>query len=1174
MHNRYTLELLPPRALEKLARDLIQEREKKMYKQTVYFRTFKEGKDGGIDFKAADQNFFGQVRKCNTRFSAFFNKLKSELPKVQKLNPERYFIVTNLPLGQNDIIKIKDYFNPYIKYERDILGFDSLIELLNHYDHIAELYFPSDPAKAIVQKESYEEYVKASNEKDFFYKHKSFYKALKKLQKSPILVIGGAPGIGKTILARALSYHYIENLEYDDFYFIRGEPKNALVIHKRSRKQVFFMDDILGDAIASDIDSYLLRFIEHIKNDKDTKLIITSRNYVLEKAVREFDRPNLARFQQAIPFLTNNVVNIEAYSQVEKEHILFNQIKFSQLPFPVVEHIAKEDSFNIIGNSANFSPRILEEFIQSIEKKKISGSDFENKLLRYFDNPYEYWLKIFNDQPQSYKYALLIMLISNAPMLHEDLLRSFIKMRKQINFCEKGYEAVELDKALFDLNDLFVKTATINGIIIIEFKNPSIKDFLLSYLHKNPIPHIEHLIKGAAFYNQLFFAFSTSKNEEIYDEKENEEIWDESPMLGNKVELDSNQKKILLNKALKKFDKLKHSELRQRNTGDEKIFEKRKGQNILAWKLLQLLYNFEADTNPIVVDFVKSKIRDINFWNDSSIGYIGEQNMVHLPRLIEKFLPYYPVDAHIIIKTYFSHIESTNELYEFERFKDLFPNEYTLFLTNNQEYIYSKIIKVFNDTVYLYTTDPLGKYNVDAALFIDQDIDVITEMYGVELESKYENAIRKKINILLQQADETSLQKQAIKIENHNKEEDNLFEEPDYPQYDLLLPPAKPDLLISEAIKYFQEHSAIKPGRFLEYIENNLPLFQPFFTSYHSIETLVRCWKTFGISASLDSKKNTYLYYTEYIFQQFSQVNEIPFNNELITPLVFSLCTLSQEEKYFKISVIEDLLNSYYELTDQAPNNNLINCTIESDILFERSEEWYSYKFPFQLPYLKSLYISWLQNNSKEETYNYFIPRVFYGNLNVPAFWEFSNLMDNVYFTEQVLLKQLKTFIDHIENQYQASNLFSIIKYLDIHIYFRRLQDSEKHSFDIWKIVTSKAELLFVFDFLGAKIDFQLLNKWFLDAFKSTKKMRDIHNKIVRHIKNFADEDSSTPDPSPLDHRYTSYRLVSLYDCVQNDTFLSVIKSTLFADQAANLHGFVNAQIEKLEKQLTQYRNS
>ena len=90
----------------------------------VSLRRFGPGKDGGVDLTddVMNKNIIVQVKhyqKSGT--DALMRALKNELPKVDKLQPKKYYICCSAELSHNRIAELYQHFEPYMDSDRNVI---------------------------------------------------------------------------------------------------------------------------------------------------------------------------------------------------------------------------------------------------------------------------------------------------------------------------------------------------------------------------------------------------------------------------------------------------------------------------------------------------------------------------------------------------------------------------------------------------------------------------------------------------------------------------------------------------------------------------------------------------------------------------------------------------------------------------------------------------------------------------------------------------------------------------------------------------------------------------------------------------------------------------------------------------------------------------------------------
>ena len=110
----YTFSTLNDEDLEKLARDLLNA------EFSWSLQNFKSGRDGGIDLRESTPTNSNRVvvqvkHYPRSGYKKLLATLKTdELDKVNELSPDRYIVVTSLPLSASEKDEIRVTMAPYI----------------------------------------------------------------------------------------------------------------------------------------------------------------------------------------------------------------------------------------------------------------------------------------------------------------------------------------------------------------------------------------------------------------------------------------------------------------------------------------------------------------------------------------------------------------------------------------------------------------------------------------------------------------------------------------------------------------------------------------------------------------------------------------------------------------------------------------------------------------------------------------------------------------------------------------------------------------------------------------------------------------------------------------------------------------------------------------------------
>lgn len=502
--------LLSPQDFELISRDLLQASTGKR------FESFKEGKDGGIDIRCASSSE-GKIIVQAKRYKSWATlkpALEKEVEKVKKVNPDEYILTTTAALSPDNKAKIKAMFDPYIKEEYDIYGNEDLNNLINQYKKIERQYYQlwmsstnvlDSIVNADVVNASGFEFEKIKADIRMFVDNESTTKALEILQANRYVIISGVPGIGKTTLARFLSYKLLAE-GWQDLVYV-DDLKEAHKMFKEDCKQIFFFDDFLGsttyDVQTKNFDGSLINFIDVIKRRKDKLLILTTREYILSEAKGKLEKLAHANFE-----IAKCVLDLGSYTKPIRAKILYNHIVFSDLDQGCIDNLISKRAYMNIIEHKNFNPRIIETFIDRAEWRNVAVDKFVNHFIGLFDNPYRVWRYAYDGLMQEAQFALLILLTMGSDISLQDWRQAFLY------FAENTATTYDLRKdegtwsaVLKVLSDCFILTDIKNQKNIVNFYNPSVKDFLVNYLNENT-EYRNDLIRHACFPVQLTIVFT------------------------------------------------------------------------------------------------------------------------------------------------------------------------------------------------------------------------------------------------------------------------------------------------------------------------------------------------------------------------------------------------------------------------------------------------------------------------------------------------------------------------------------------------------------------------------------------------------------------------------------------------------------------------------------------
>lgn len=513
MYN-YDFEILQYNEFENLTRDLLQA------EFGIYIESFKDGKDGGIDFRfgmTKDAACIIQVKRYKS-VSSLMSQLEKEVEKVRLLNPKRYILSTSVPLSPANKDKIMTLFSPYITSAKDIFGKGDLNNLLGKHPEVEEIYYKLWLASTNVLQELMHKDVR--NWSDFeletikeeiktYVMNDSFYKAMNILKEHGYVIISGIPGIGKTTLARMLVYDLLAR-GMNEFVCIENNLQDGARLFQDGKTQVFFFDDFLGSNTffygEKDFENKLISFIKAVQRSKGKLFIMTTREYILAQANEYYEKFKIHQVD-----IAKCTLDLTAYSQTIKARILYNHIAEAHLPIEYIEQLLKNKNYLKLVNHTYFNPRVIEMYIDRGEWKRDSPKDFIPSFLRMFNKPTCVWEKAFKALPKTAKYALLVLGSMGGDVYEEDWHTAFQYFSQTSeNELHLHCSDDEWRESIRVLEDCFIRTnrSKVHNHLIIKLYNPSVLGFIVEYVRSNRDVQIQ-LLQGARYVEQLYSIFTT-----------------------------------------------------------------------------------------------------------------------------------------------------------------------------------------------------------------------------------------------------------------------------------------------------------------------------------------------------------------------------------------------------------------------------------------------------------------------------------------------------------------------------------------------------------------------------------------------------------------------------------------------------------------------------------------
>jgi hypothetical protein len=713
----YDFLILSPSEFECLSRDLLQK------KLSVFIESFTSGRDNGIDLRfttTKGKTTIIQAKRYKD-YNSLVANLKKEIAKVKQLQPHRYIVTTTVGLTPNQKNEIFTLFSPYILNTEDILGKDDLNNLLTQNKEIEQQYYKlwlssTNVLRRILRAKTYNQtssFLKEITDTVKIYvQNNSFSKALDILKNNKYVIISGIPGIGKTTLSKMLVYHLLSN-DFNEFIYLSDSIDEGYSCFEEANNQVFFFDDFLGSNSfeaknIQNTDDKIVKFIEIIKRTPNKALIIATREYILRQAMGYFEK-----------FQTNNIeiakciLDLSSYTKLIKAQILYNHLAFQNIPQEHLQNLVDKENYLELINHKNYNPRIIETIINYEIWNNCESIQFAKAIKRYFDNPESVWLYAFQNSLDKFsQYTLLVLLTLGTPVLMEDIEHALKEFLHANNYkLLMGYDSMKFHQALKELEDTFIKIEKDpKGNYVIEYKNPSIRDFLANYLRKE-IDLIEDLLRSAIFMNQFFKIFSTME---------------EPPFILQKIILTQKQIDIAVKRIIEIYNSLLDSRIyKYKLEGKETYYWQR--YNLYRYSFLNNIRKEYMKLNSDAENLIYEKMQDF-ILSISNSYYLGEKDEI-LDIISNIELNRIAYDDKEILSFFCNSSYYIDDIKLFEKFENIFPFSYKKFIADDS----------FMSKIDLIVKDETKKVEDSKITALIEKIESIEESLGVSFDDEKES---------------------------------------------------------------------------------------------------------------------------------------------------------------------------------------------------------------------------------------------------------------------------------------------------------------------------------------------------------------------------------------------------------------------------------------------------
>lgn len=509
----HTFSTLSSVDLEDLTRDLLQEA------WGVPLETFSAGRDNGIDLRYAQTGAGDTVVQCKHYAGSQWRDLKKaaalEAPKVQALNPARYVFATTLPLNPDRKRWLVDAFAPYVRTPADIIGPRELDGLLRDYPHVERrhprLWLTSAAVLQRVLNGGLFERARilADGLPDTlrtYVPHPSLGHARDLLDQLHYCVIAGIPGVGKTTLAEILAADLVG--QGYELVALSRTVSEALEVLDTSTRQVLYFDDFLGmttlESLERNEDRDLLDLFAAVRRSENTRLVLTTREYILRQARAAHERLDRPGVDWA-----KCTVELEGYDTLHRARILYNHLLYSGLDPAYAHALLDERGYRRVVEHPNFSPRIVDWMTTpGIVESDTTPAEFPSRFVRALDRPDELWRHAYeNHVSLASRHVLTALASLPSGFALDDLQQAFWPLHAARSEAHRQPTTPsDFEDALRELDGTFV-ASSLRGDArpVVRFHNPSIRDYVEGRLLDRPA-EAHSLLATAPFFEQVHYS--------------------------------------------------------------------------------------------------------------------------------------------------------------------------------------------------------------------------------------------------------------------------------------------------------------------------------------------------------------------------------------------------------------------------------------------------------------------------------------------------------------------------------------------------------------------------------------------------------------------------------------------------------------------------------------------
>lgn len=504
------------------------------------FERFARGADCGIDLRSPLTDDGRNIVQCKHYVRSSITHLLSAAdrererlmaspPFARLSDRDHYWFVTSASLTPEGKHRLASTLSPFITSTDRILGLDDIEGLLDAHPQIErrqiKLWIDGwgqlDAVLHAGRHQRSRALLDEIGSRIKRYVPPSIYSAAsRRLAREHVLVVAGAPGIGKTTLAHMLT----AEAAISGFQIVEvvSDIEEAWSAYEPSTQQFFYYDDFLGRTtlqtrLGKNEDSQIVRFMQVASRNPNTRFVLTTREHILQDALTLHER--LAQYQLAASRI---LIALTDYSFEERARIVTGHIEAAPVTFGLRSLFRatfsaywRSQYWDILLHR-NFNPRHIEWIcgLGPYRHNTSTSRDFYDTAISALNDPSEIWAFAFETELTDAQ-RLMTLVASTLPRRFAvaDLEVAWDAACREsgLSTGNRGFE-----RCLAVLDGTVFATQREGNVDFCELTSPGIEDFARQWIRRSPADAL-NLIRSATFFEQVVSLWESLC------------LWDEAP---------------------------------------------------------------------------------------------------------------------------------------------------------------------------------------------------------------------------------------------------------------------------------------------------------------------------------------------------------------------------------------------------------------------------------------------------------------------------------------------------------------------------------------------------------------------------------------------------------------------------------------------------------------------